>query len=271
MSARTSPSPRRDWPALLAHAARIVESYDTLVTLRQLFYRLVAAALLPNTTNAYKTLSKHTADARRLGQFPDLLDRTRTIHRYPTFLSPDEARKFIRTIYRRDRTEGQAVSLYLAVEKAGIIEQLLDWFGDLGIPILALGGYTSQTYVDNVIADVKAAGRPAVLLYAGDFDPSGEDIYRDFVERTDCWHEVRRVALTPEQVDAYQLPPQPGNEDDCRAAAFEARHGRLVQVELDALPPDVLRELFAAAIGEFWNPEAYRRVMDRELAERDAL
>jgi hypothetical protein len=34
---------RPDWPAILRQAAEIVESYDTSVTLRQLFYRLVAA------------------------------------------------------------------------------------------------------------------------------------------------------------------------------------------------------------------------------------
>ena len=71
-------SQRPDWPSLLAHAAQIVSSYDTLVTLRQLFYRLVAAQRLPNTTNAYKSLSHHTAEARRAGTFPALMDRGRT-------------------------------------------------------------------------------------------------------------------------------------------------------------------------------------------------
>jgi hypothetical protein len=74
-----------DWPDLLVRAAEIVNSYDTLVTLRQLFYRLVAALLLPNTTNAYKTLSRHTAEARRTGRFPALMDRGRSIHRFRTF------------------------------------------------------------------------------------------------------------------------------------------------------------------------------------------
>ena len=218
------------------------QSYDTLVTLRQLFYRLVAAQLLPNTTNAYKSLSKYTAEARRAGTFPALMDRGRTIHRYQTFASPAAARRWLQAIYRRDRTEGQTVSLYLGVEKAGIVAQLQEWFGDLGVPVLALGGYSSQTYVDDVIADVAATKRPAVLLYAGDHDPSGEDIDRDFTARTDCWDEVRRVALTAAQVEQYALPPQPGKDTDSRARGFVERHGRLVQVELDALPPDVLRD-----------------------------
>jgi hypothetical protein len=245
MPSDTSHPPERpDWTDLLARAATIVDGYDTLVTLRQLFYRLVAARLLPNTTNAYKALSKHTAEARRAGAFPRLMDRGRSIHRYPTFLSPAAARRWLRDLYRRDRTEGQAYALYLAVEKAGIVAQLQEWFGNLGIPVLALGGYGSQTYVDDVAAHVEKDGRPAVLLYAGDHDPSGEDIDRDFTERTDCWSDVRRVALTAAQVQQYALPPQPGKKTDSRARRFVARHGQLVQVELDALPPDVLRTLY---------------------------
>jgi hypothetical protein len=140
------------------------------------------------------------------------------------------------------------VSLYLGVEKKGIVAQLTSWFGELDIPRLALGGSSPQSYVDEIVADVFEQGRPAVLIYAGDFDPSGEDIDRDFVARTDCFDEVVRVALTPEQVVRHALPPQPGKTADPRAGAFVGRHGRLVQVELDALPPDVLRDHVA------WGP-----------------
>lgn len=264
-------SPRPNWPALLQRAAAIVGSYDTQVTLRQLFYRLVAEALLPNTTNAYKALSRYTAEARRAGTFPALMDRGRTIHRYTSFGGAAEARKWLVSIYRRDRTEGQTVSLYLGVEKAGIVAQFQEWFGDLGVPVLALGGYGSQTYVDDVIADVQATNRPAVLLYAGDHDPSGEDIDRDFTARTDCWDEVRRVALTAEQVEQYALPPQPGKDTDSRARGFIARHGRLVQVELDALPPDVLRGLFTVAIEEFWDTSVHQAALAHEHKDRRTL
>jgi hypothetical protein len=274
MSAMPMPcdvSHRPDWPALLTQAAAIVNGYDTLVTLRQLFYRLVAALLLPNTTNAYKSLSKYTAEARRAGTFPALIDRGRTIHRFQTFSNPAEARRWLQAIYRRDRTEGQSYSVYLGVEKAGIVEQLREWFGDLGVPVLALGGYGSQTYVDEVVADVETTKRPAVLLYAGDHDASGEDMDRDFTARTDRWDQVRRVALTAAQVEQYALPPQPGKETNSRARGFVERHGRLVQVELDALPPDVLRTLYAQAIAEFWNDDAYEAALHREAAERRTL
>jgi hypothetical protein len=258
---------RLDWPAITRHAADIVGSYGTSVTLRQLFYRLVSDGTLPNTVIAYKTLSDRTTRAREAGWFPDLIDRGRQIHRYRAFTGIAQAKAWLAGIYRRDHTEGQEWSLYLGVEKAGMVVQLQSWFGELGVPILALGGYSSHTYKDDVAADVYRSGRPAVLLYAGDHDPSGEDIDRDFVDKTACWAKVVRVALTAEQVVAYDLPPMPGKETDSRAAGFIARHGDLVQVELDALDPDDLRQLYQEAIDSFWDASAYQAALDQEDAD----
>ena len=259
------------WQPVIEQAADIVAEYDTLVTLRQLFYRLVAAELLPNTDYAYRHLSKLTAVGRRRGTFPDLIDSTRWIHRVAAWEDAEAASGWLRDEFRLDRTAGQDVSLYLAVEKRAIASQLETWFGELGIPVLPLGGYTSQGFVDDVRRDAALWQRDAVLIYAGDFDPSGEDIDRDFIQRSNCFVGVTRVALSAEQVERYDLPPQIGKATDSRASAFLARHGRLVQVELDALPPDVLRDLYATAMDRFWDVSEYEAVLARELAERDKL
>ena len=262
---------RLDWPPIIDRAAELVASYDTGVTLRQLFYRLVAAAIIPNTQAAYKTLSTQTARARREGAFPDLIDRTRRIHRDPRFQSPGAALAWLADYYRRDRTEGQDVSLYLGVEKDGMVTQLEAWFGELGLPILALGGYSSQTFTREVGVDARRQRRPAVLLYGGDFYPSGEDIDRDFIARTGCFSDVVRVALTSDQVAEHRLPPQPGKATDSRADGFVARHGQLVQVELDALPPEVLRGLYQSEIDGFMDMSTYHAVVEREDRERGQL
>ena len=70
------------WKMIVAQAAIIANSYTTPVTLRQLHYRLVAAAIggYTNTQSCYKRLSSLTAEARRLGIFPALSDRTRGVH-----------------------------------------------------------------------------------------------------------------------------------------------------------------------------------------------
>jgi hypothetical protein len=260
---------RYDWATVLPQAAEIVRGYSTRVTLRQLFYRLVAAHLLPNIQQSYKALSAKTAEARREGWFPPLLDQGRAILRWPTFESPGDLLNQAASWYRRDRTEGQDWAIYLGVEKSTMTEQLETWFHSrLGIPVLALRGYASQTFVDEVAADVSEDGRPAVLLYAGDFDPSGEDIDRDFDERTRCFDKVVRIALNADQIDEYDLPPAPGKATDARAGAFVARHGQLVQVELEALDPNDLRDLYARAVEDFWDPDVSALVVEREKCER---
>jgi hypothetical protein len=270
ISTRSVP-PHLDWATITRQAAEIVHSYDTSVTLRQLFYRLVSTQVLPNTTSAYKGLSDKTAKARREGWFPDLIDRGRSIHRYRFFPNVKEARNWLANIYQLDHTKGQPWSIYIGVEKGGMVIQLQSWFGGLGVPILALGGYSSQSYVDTVAQDVNCVDRPAILLYAGDHDPSGEDIDRDFTERAGCFAKVIRIALSAEQVLEYDLPPNPGKETDSRAAGFIARHGELRQVELDALDPDDLRRLYQDAVNQFWDTAAFDAVMEQERADRSAL
>src|SRR5262245_35775583 len=106
-------SKRIAWAPVLKRAVEIVGSYETSVTLRQLFYRLVAINLLPNLRTYYQRLSAMTAEGRRQGTFPDLLDRTSQIERFQFFTSPEDAREHIRDMYRRDRTEGQKWTIFL--------------------------------------------------------------------------------------------------------------------------------------------------------------
>lgn len=266
------PGEKLDWSYITRLAVQIVRSYDTGVTLRQLFYQLVSREVIPNSQNAYKGLSRHTAIARRAGWFPALIDRNRDIERPLRFSSPAEAVTAIRDAYRRDRTEGQDYCIYIGIEKSGIVEQLKAWFGQpLGIPILALGGYSSQSFVDEIVTDVRDDGRESVLIYAGDFDPSGEDIDRDFKSRTACWDHEVRVALTPQQVIDHNLPPLPGKMSDSRAAGFIARHGRLMQVEVDALDPNLLRGFFDDEIANWWDDDPYQACLVREKDERDSI
>ncbi|WP_329201863.1 MULTISPECIES: hypothetical protein [unclassified Streptomyces] len=81
----------------------------------------------------------------------------------------------------------------------------------------------------------------------GDFDCSGEDIERDWVERTGCWSSVTRVLLTYEQVRAYGLLATEGKSGDPRWPASARRYGfdsrRPVQWEVEALEPDELQRL----------------------------
>jgi hypothetical protein len=281
---------RLDWKgAILPRGAELVEAASYGVTLRHLFYLLLEDDVLAQTCpwfrekvrqhrpgkdetygqQVYRWLSQESAKWRREGRFPDLLDQTHGILRMQHFADIGDARAWLRERYALDRTDGQPVSLYLGVEKATYVPLLEQWFAALGVPILALGGYASQSFARQVARSVGA--RPAVLLFASDVDPTGLDIERDFVKRTDCWKDVRRVALRFEQLAEYDLPESIGKESDPRHGAMVARYSRNIQVELEALPGETLRGLYQAAIDEWWDPDAYQRVLAREAEEREQL
>ncbi|KKM00218.1 hypothetical protein LCGC14_1806620 [marine sediment metagenome] len=281
-------APRLKWNIIVVEAAQIVTSYSTSVTLRQLFYRLVSRGSVPNTQSAYKTLSKVTAEARREGWFPDLIDRTRSIEKWQDFSDPGQAQRWLAAIYRRDRSDNQEQQIFIGVEKAGMVVQLQSWFSDYGLPIIALSGYSSQTFVktvgESMMGETYDNDRPSHLIYAGDFDPSGEDIDRDFVERleeyivnntsmllSDVFAGVERIALLPEHIEEYQLPEYPGKETDSRKWEFIEKHGKLVQVELDALDPDDLHILYKTAVDEYFDYDVYEAVVEEEQKDEEIL
>ena len=316
-----------DWQrAVLPVARDIVESYDTAVTLRQLFYRLVSLphghpGRIPNTLNAYSVLSSVTAEGRRDGTFPDLIDQRAEIVVENSWVSPKEAIETMRGWYRRDRTDGQRYQLWLAVEKEGMVAQLDSWFGDLGIPIISLGGQATQGMIDKVRPRVEADGRDAILVYGGDHDPSGWRILQSFVDRTGWWvnpelpqwdpakmpqnrgwtvtargkpknvipnydcYRKYRVALGPEQCAEHDLPRNPAKGKDPNLPAFlktfadtltpnEVAAGLGVQVEMDALEPTVLRQLYADAIDQHWDADANEVVLadeEDDIAKLDGI
>src|SRR5438105_4047401 len=184
---------RYNWPLILGEAAGIVRSYgeDAGVTLRQLFYRLVASERLPNTQQAYGSLSAQSAEARRglskfyVGTFPTLMDRGRDIDRPHQWETAELAGEWLAERFMVDRSATQPVNLYVVVEKNALRSQLLQWFAPLGLPVIALGGYPSQTLADQVYEDANTRprkGKPNICIYAGDFDADGQDIARDFEE-----------------------------------------------------------------------------------------
>lgn len=270
----STPKPRKNlrWAPIVERAAEIVRSYDTQVTLRQLYYRLISEGLIPNEQNKYNTLANRTAEARRDGCFPDLIDRGRKIHRAPSWDAPDDALTGVTRYYRRDRTEGQPYTVVLGVEKAGLVVQMESWFGQYGVPIVALGGYASTPYIADVMDYVNRYDRPAVFLYAGDLDATGVDIYRHFRERTPGrWHHAERIGLTVEQMERHNLVKMPGKPDDTRAEAFIAEYGELFQVELDALAPEDLRSVFDAEFARFWVMQAYDDIRAQEADDLETL
>ena len=116
-------------------------------------------------------------------------------------------------------------------------------------------------------------GKGDVILYFGDFDPSGEDMVRSLRERLDdqgSRPEIVKCALTFADIELYELPADFTKVSDTRSAAFVAKWGD-VSVELDALPLDVLRARIVREVESRMDLDELARVRDREGNERRIL
>ena len=111
------------------------------------------------------------------------------------------------------------------------------------------------------------------IIHLGDHDPSGIDMTRDIQER--LWMfgadvEVKRVALTMNQVQTYNPPPNPAKITDSRASKYIDMFGD-ESWELDALEPQMLNQLITNEVTALRDDAIYQAVCDREARGKAEL
>jgi hypothetical protein len=280
----------KKWAPIIERAIEIVNSYETDVTFRQLFYRLVSEGRIDKTKSDSTYLNKVVTELRRQGEFPDLVDDRRQVHRALSFESPKAAMMWLPNVYRRPRDEGQRYTIYMGSEANATRAQLENWFSDYGVGVLPLGGIISHGYIEKIRRDVIRQGREAVLIYAGDLDPTGDFISKDAEERAGCFDEVKRVAITDELVEKHGLIKQDvkrfkatdakviqghakvGEPKDTKYIEFAQNHdGEVFAVELEALDPKILRTLYEKEFFNHYDLSKLDPILEQEAEERERL
>jgi hypothetical protein len=116
------------------------------------------------------------------------------------------------------------------------------------VPLIGARGYASLSFLHSAAEAISELEVPAFDYHCGDFDPSGvnaaekiEETLRDLAPDAEIIFE--RLAVTPEQIAAWELPTRPTKQSDPRAKGFCD-----ICVELDAIDPRDLRDLVEEAI-----------------------
>ena len=112
-----------------------------------------------------------------------------------------------------------------------------------------------------------------IIIHLGDHDPSGIDMTRDIQERLTMFGanvHVKRVALTMEQIETYNPPPNPAKMTDSRCWKYIENFG-YESWELDALEPKMLTNLITEQVTMYRDDEIYQAVCDREDREKEEL
>jgi len=259
---------------LIEHVNRIIDEYQEAgytLTLRQVYYQLVAGAIIENTEKSYKNVGNLINNGRLAGyiDWSSIEDRTREVRKPQTWDSPAQILDVAARTYQRDLWATQDNYLEVWVEKDALIAVVENAASRLNCPCFSCRGYASQTAMHDAamrFIEKTEHGKDCILIYLGDHDPSGLDMTRDIGERLSGFGaivDVRRIALNRDQIDLYNPPVNPAKITDTRAKEYISKHGEH-SWELDALKPDVIDALITDAIKVNLDQKRFNQAKERQ-------
>lgn len=274
-------------------AAEIITTANDLsdywpLTVRQIYYQLVAKEIIPNNLAQYKKVSRLLVKLRENDMVPwsAIEDRSRRTTDKRGFSDlGDYVRQQIEYFdpryYGRCYVQDQDVYVEVSTEKdalSSILENEL-WMFCTRLNIVR--GHVSATMIEQMAKRFDLAimrDQKPFLLHFGDLDPSGiaipKAIQRNLERRHDVEVEVHHVALTPAQVARHRLPCSIDavKKTDPNYGAWVKTYGTdQAAVELDALRPDVLQGILRDALVSVYDMEGINSEKAVEREERAIL
>jgi hypothetical protein len=250
------------------------------LSLRQLYYQLVARGQIENSPRSYKCIGSLVSDARLSGMvdWQMIEDRGRETVVNSHWTSPAEMIRTATGQFKIDRWEGQPCYVEVMVEKdalSGILEPVCQ---KLDVRFTANKGYSSSSALYEASKRISSGvqqGLEVHLFYLGDHDPSGIDMTRDIQDRLGLFTydypiEIHRLALNYDQVELWQPPENPAKENDKRYRSYKEKYGTS-SWELDAVEPRILATLVQNSVEGLIEQVTWQKVETRELQMRQDL
>lgn len=245
------------------------------LTLRQLYYQLVARGHIENSVRSYKRIGDLISNGRMAGllDWSMIEDRNReTI--YPNFWeNPAEIIRSAAKQFRIDRWKEQPCYCEVMVEKDALSGILAPVCHQLGVRFTANKGYSSSSAMFEAGKRFKHQnGKEKHLFYLGDHDPSGIDMTRDVDDRLDMFSygsgvEIHRLVLNMDQVNEWNPPKNPAKETDSRFSGYMAEFGES-SWELDAVKPEELERLVRSNVEDLIDQDLWD---EAEKIEKEML
>jgi hypothetical protein len=246
------------------------------ITGRGVGYKLFVKKLIPSMKiNDMQRVYRLLKEARERDMIPWdwIVDESRQLEKTATWNDPDEFADSMINAYRREYWNQQPVRVEVWSEKGTVRGVLRPVLEEYGIGFRVVHGFASATIVHDVAEDDD--GRDLIVLYVGDWDPSGlcmseADLPERF-RRYDGGHvKLKRIALTQDRLTDLPSFPASDKRKDPRHGWFVRTYGQECW-ELDALDPNILRDIVTEKIKEQIEPEAWERCKVTERAEYGSL
>ena len=280
--------PRKATRELRSAILDLIEMSGPPLTVRQVHYVGISHRLWEKDTDSrqrnYRKVIYNLGDMRESGTLPWdwIADNTRWVREPEMYGSAGEALEVMAALYRRNYWDTQPIRVEVWVESDSLASFVSPITERYGLPLFACRGQASKTYVHGAAQTAAAIGKPVVILYVGDWDPTGTAIDLSVAERLERYGdgrislEVERIAVTAAQVPGLVTSSHRLNHKDTNTARFLDlcdRHGLPHQaVEAEAIEPRELRRLLRDAIeGCILDRDAWQAMRAYEEQERDLL
>lgn len=267
----------------LRHINLIIDQYDAQgydLSLRQLYYQMVARDWIENSQRSYKQIVGLVRDGRYAGliDWEMIKDRNRSTERNSHWESPSQILRTAARGFAIDKWKDQPWHVEVMVEKDALSGVLWPVCSKLDVRFTANKGYSSASMMKETAERVEQAasgGGDIVIIYLGDHDPSGMDMTRDIADRLELLSygthlQVDRIALNMDQILDLKPPENPAKMSDSRAQAYIMEFGHN-SWELDALEPSMLADLVEQAVLQFRDEDLWKKAIEKEAGMQQVL
>jgi hypothetical protein len=239
------------------------------MTVRQVFYQGTVRGIVDKTERDYDKVQTDLAQMRRAGVLPYgwLADNTRWQRKPRTFSSVEHALQETARLYRKALWDDADCYVEIWLEKDALTGVVLPVTALYDVPLMVARGYASLSFLYVAAELIATLDVPAFIYHLGDFDPSGVNAGNKIGETlaqmapaAELYFE--RLAVTPDQISKWNLPTRPTKPSDSRSKGF----GK-ISVELDAIPPNYLREIAQEAIERHLPPHQFKILKAAEQSE----
>lgn len=214
-----------DWEnKVMPYVLQILNSSPTALTVRQVFYKVVAMGLIRKEKNQYDYLGDQIRDYRRNGKiaWDKIEDRTRTTIEYMRY---ENLTQFIGTQFlvysyaysdfRGSMWKNQPHYIEVWLESETLVRTVGLVTQKYGVPLMVMRGYISDTMISEAIQNrfIDNVKKKCFVLHIGDLDPSGLDMTRDLQNRFDIigksvvslthFVDIDRIGLEHKQLQRF--------------------------------------------------------------------
>lgn len=243
------------------------------MTVRQVFYQATVAGIVEKAESGYGKVQTDLAKLRDEHALPYdwIVDNTRLQRKPTSYSSVEQALWDTAQFYRKDLWRDANAYVEIWLEKDALSGVIFPVTSLYDVPLMIARGYASLSFLHGSAEYIARLRKPAYLYHFGDHDPSGvnagekiEQTLRKLAPNAEIHFE--RVAVTRDQIHELRLPSRQTKTSDPRAKGFEGR-----SVELDAIRPQMLRDMVEAVINRHLPQAELRALQWVEQNERDQL